>query len=136
MYRVVGIRYLVPVKVVGSAKTAPNGPARQLAAGDRGAALVARLGPAGEGGSENVPAFEQKEEAMSSLFTYSTPFAGKPMAQRALFVASILTLGALGMPAAADTLDGSEFVEAMKDNTIVGKSASGVPYHLYFVEGG
>jgi hypothetical protein len=73
---------------------------------------------------------------MSSPFTCSTPFAGKPMAQRALFAASILTLGALGMPAAADMLDGTEFVEAMKDNTIVGKSASGVPYHLYFVEGG
>jgi len=58
------------------------------------------------------------------------------MVQRALLVTSILTLGTLGVPAAADTLDGSEFAEAMKDNTIVGKSASGMPYHLYFVEGG
>ncbi len=48
----------------------------------------------------------------------------------------ILTLAVLGMPAAARILHGSVFVEIMKDNTVVGKSASGMPYHLYFVEGG
>ena len=73
---------------------------------------------------------------MRSGSAYPRWFVGQPMAQRALFVSSILTLAVLGMPAAARTLLGSEFVEAIKDNTIAGKSASGMPYHLYFVEGG
>jgi hypothetical protein len=42
----------------------------------------------------------------------------------------------LGIPVGATTLHGSEFAEALKDNTVSGKAASGIPYNLYFLEGG
>jgi hypothetical protein len=65
--------------------------------------------------------------------------AEQPMLRKAiltLFASSILTLAVLGMPAAAATLHGSRFMEALKDNTVSGKTASGMPYNLYFIEGG
>lgn len=53
-----------------------------------------------------------------------------------LVLSSVLVLPVLGIPAAAAMMRDSRFVEALKDNTVSGKTASGVPYNLYFLEGG
>ena len=47
-----------------------------------------------------------------------------------------LTLPALGIPGAGAMTRDSCFVEALRDNTASGKTATGMRYNLYFVEGG
>ena len=51
-------------------------------------------------------------------------------------LASAFLVAAPMAPADAVLLSGTRFVEAMKDNTVAGRTADGTTYNIYFVEGG